>query len=114
MQPSSITTNASDSPPSAERGIRSPSSGPSWTAVARQRLERRARERNDPSDASMQIREHQQKLLRDIPLRIPEGALAATVDTGVDGPASLDPLLTVLDAAGAIGALLPDRTMIRA
>ncbi|MCA9860925.1 MAG: AAA family ATPase [Thermomicrobiales bacterium] len=89
-----------------------------WTElddeVARQRLERRARERNDPSDASMQIREHQQKLLRDIPLRIPEGALAATVDTGVDGPASLDPLLTVLDAAGSIGALLPDRTMSRA
>jgi predicted kinase len=80
-----------------------------WTelddATARTRIERRARKRQDPSDAGIAIRERQQEQLRAQPLRIPHGAIAATIDTSQNGPASLDPLVTAFGARGLIGAL---------
>lgn len=80
-----------------------------WTelddAIARERIERRARARNDPSDATFAIRERQQEALRENPPRVPLGALAVTIDTSAHGPASRDPFIEVLQNAGLLGAL---------
>ena len=80
-----------------------------WTeldeAIARTRIERRARERNTDSDATFAIRERQVAQLTETPLQLPDGAMAVTIDTGVDGPASLDPFFTALDDAGLLGTL---------
>ncbi len=74
-----------------------------WTelddAIARTRIARRARERNTASDATFAIREQQIAQLVQVPLIVPDGVMAVTVDTGVDGPASLDPFVTALNDA---------------
>ncbi len=74
-------------------------------AVAAARIAQRAQQRNDPSDATLETRQHQQAMLAETPLRIPEGALAVTIDTSAQGPASLDALFDVLDGAGLVGSL---------
>ncbi len=80
-----------------------------WTelddAIARTRIERRARERNSASDATFAIRERQIAQLAQTPLVVPEGVIAVTIDTGADGPASLDPFFAALDDAGLLGSL---------
>jgi aminoglycoside phosphotransferase family enzyme/predicted kinase len=80
-----------------------------WTelddAIARTRIARRDRERNTASDATFAIRELQIGQLAETPLRIPAGALGVTIDTGADGPASLDPFFVALDEAGLLGSL---------
>jgi aminoglycoside phosphotransferase family enzyme/predicted kinase len=80
-----------------------------WTelgdAVARQRIERRAQERNDPSDATVAIRERQRAQLRATPPRIPAGTIAVAIDTNREGPASLDPFFEALLGHGLIGRL---------
>ncbi len=80
-----------------------------WTelddAVARRRIERRAQQRNDPSDATVAIRERQQAQLRETPLHIPAGAIAVTIDTSREGPASLDSFFTALQDQRLVGAL---------
>jgi hypothetical protein len=42
--------------------------------------------------------------LRSHPLAVPEGTTAVMIDTSADGPASLDPALAALEAAGVIEA----------
>jgi aminoglycoside phosphotransferase family enzyme/predicted kinase len=83
-----------------------------WTelddAVARARIERRARTRNTASDATVAIRKRQMALLAETPLRVPAGAIAVTIDTGADGPASLDPFFSALDRAGWLRTLQRD------
>jgi len=80
-----------------------------WTELddetARIRIERRAQARNSPSDATFAIRQQQQEHLRRSPLRIPEGAMALTIDTSRNGPASLDPFFAALEPRGLIGEL---------
>ncbi|HET9659064.1 MAG TPA: ATP-binding protein, partial [Thermomicrobiales bacterium] len=89
-----------------------------WTelddAVARRRIERRAQERHSPSDATVAIRERQQEQLRATPLLIPDGAIAVTIDTSRDGPASLDSFFTALQKRELIGTLRGERTVIHA
>lgn len=80
-----------------------------WTelddAIARERIERRARERNTASDATFAIWERQVAQLAETPVSVPDGALAVTVDTGTDGPPSLDAFFLALDEAGLLGTL---------
>ena len=68
-----------------------------WTelddAIARERIERRARTRNTASDATFAIRERQVAQLAETPLVVPAGALSVTIDTGADGPAIARSLL---------------------
>ena len=89
-----------------------------WTelddAVARRRIEQRARERNSPSDATFAIRERQREQLRETPLRIPDGAIAVTIDTSRDGPASLDPVFVSLVESGLVGRLRRERNAAHA
>jgi predicted kinase len=89
-----------------------------WTelddATASARITRRAQQRNDPSDAGIAIRERQQAQLRAQPLRIPDGAIAVTIDTNRNGPASLDPVVTAFGAHGLIGALAGEQVAGRA
>jgi predicted kinase len=83
-----------------------------WTelddAIARERIEQRARERRTASDATFAIRERQIAQLAEAPVKVPNGALAVTIDTGADGPASLDPFFTALSEAGLLGTLQQD------
>ncbi len=83
-----------------------------WTelddAIARTRIERRAQERNTVSDATFAIREKQISHLAETPLRVPTGAMSVTVDTGADGPASLDPFFAALERAGLLRTLQRD------
>lgn len=79
-------------------------------AVARDRIERRARAGGSPSDATVAIRERQQAALKAVPVGIPAGALAVTIDTTPIGPVSLDPVFDLLTATGSIGKLSRDWT----
>lgn len=83
-------------------------------AVARTRIERRSREGGSSSDATFAIRERQREQVRQSPLAIPAGALAVTIDTSREGPASLDPFFTALSDAGRIGRLEFDRMEVHA
>ena len=80
-----------------------------WTelddAIARTRIELRAQARDTASDATFTIRERQIAQLAEEPLVVPAGAIAVTIDSGADGPASLDPFVDALDHAGLLGNL---------
>ncbi len=83
-----------------------------WTelddAIARTRIEQRAQQRKTASDATFATRERQIAQLAQTPLVVPVGATAVTIDTGADGPVSLDPFFVALVDAGLLGVLRDD------
>lgn len=74
-------------------------------AVVRRRIDARARAGGSPSDATVAIRERQIDGLRRSPVQIPDGTLAATVDTTRDGPPQIDAVVATIDAAGLMDRL---------
>ena len=71
-------------------------------AVTERRLAARRARGNSVSDAGVEVYRRQRERQRATPPRVPEGAIVVTIDTTAEGPASLDPALVPLEAAGVV------------
>jgi len=78
-------------------------------AVVERRIDARSRG-NAPafsSEATRSVLDAQRRAAAATPAAMPAGAIAVTIDTSADAPASLDPLLAVLSERHVIGPALP-------
>lgn len=82
-------------------------------AVVERRIEARKRGGASLSDAGVEVYRRQRARFLASPLAVPEGAIVVTIDTSADGPASLDPALAALEAAGVVEARIrEDGTLV--
>jgi predicted kinase len=75
--------------------------------TALERLIVRTRRGDSPSDATVEIYQRQRTAVRASPPAIPQGAIHILVDTDMDRPIHLEPVLTALHREAIIAARIP-------